>query len=167
MASRSNVIEIPAETTTPDANAKPEGPAPRPLAGPIMPLVASSVGTDDLLGGAGSRPAAVDPLAARTLVKGDALAAPAGRADDYAWPRREIAREKAGDPVVAAVTPSETAPRGAATAEKPKKRHVIRPSPDQRAVVYGDGAQRRIYIQRPQMMPPPPGPGDWLSRLFR
>ena len=167
MASRSNVIEIPAETTTPDANAKPEGPAPRPLAGPIMPLVASSVGTDDLLGGAGSRPAAVDPLAARTLVKGDALAAPAGRADDYAWPRREIAREKAGDPVVAAVTPNETAPRGAATAEKPKKRHVIRPSPDQRAVVYGDGAQRRIYIQRPQMMPPPPGPGDWLSRLFR
>jgi hypothetical protein len=33
--------------------------------------VASSVGTDQLLGGPGSRPAAVDALAARTLVKGE------------------------------------------------------------------------------------------------
>ena len=51
-------------------------PAPRPLAGPIVPLVASSVGTDQLLGGPGSRPAAVDPLAARTLVKGEPLTPP-------------------------------------------------------------------------------------------
>ena len=53
----------------------PGQPAPRPLAGPILPLVASSVGTDQLLGGPGSRPAAVDALAARTLVKGEPLAA--------------------------------------------------------------------------------------------
>ena len=167
LANRPNVIEIPAETSTPDANAKPEGPAPRPIAGPIMPLVASSVGTDELLGGANSRPVSVDPLVTRTLVKGDPLAAPAGRADDYAWPRREIAREKAGDPVVASVTP-EPAQRGtapAAAADKQKKRHVVRPPSDQRVVVYGDGSQRRIYIQR--QMPPPPGPADWLSRLFR
>jgi hypothetical protein len=44
-------------------------------AGPIVPLVASSVGTDQLLGGPGSRPAAVDALAARTLVKGEPRAA--------------------------------------------------------------------------------------------
>jgi hypothetical protein len=44
----------------------------------------------------------VDALAARTLVKGEALAPPAGRADDYAWPRREIGREQAkGDTPVA------------------------------------------------------------------
>ena len=68
-----------------------------------MPLVASSVGTDQLLGGAGTRPAAVDALAARTLVKGEPLAAPAGRADDFAWPRREVGREQAkGDTPVAA-----------------------------------------------------------------
>ena len=73
----------------------PGQPAPRPLAGPILPLVASSVGTDQLLGGPGSRPAAVDALAARTLVKGEPLAPPAGRADDFAWPRREIGREQA------------------------------------------------------------------------
>ena len=65
-------LRLPVEPATPDANAVPGQPAPRPLAGPILPLVASSVGTDQLLGGPGSRPAAVDALAARTLVKGGA-----------------------------------------------------------------------------------------------
>ena len=107
LASRSGPIALPIEPATPDANAVPGQPAPRPLAGPILPLVASSVGTDQLLGGPGSRPAAVDALAARTLVKGEALAPPAGRADDFAWPRREIGREQAkGDTPVAASSPS-------------------------------------------------------------
>jgi hypothetical protein len=59
--------------------------------------VASSVGTDQLLGGPGSRPAAVDALAARTLVKGEPLAPPAGRADDFVWPRRRSAAAAKGD----------------------------------------------------------------------
>ena len=106
LASRSAPIELPTEPATPDANAQPGQPAPRPLAGPILPLVASSVGTDQLLGGPGSRPAAVDALAARTLVKGEPLAPPAGRADDFAWPRREVGREQAkGETPVAAVAP--------------------------------------------------------------
>ena len=106
LASRSGPIALPTEPATPDANAEPGKPAPRPLAGPILPLVASSVGTDQLLGGPGTRPAAVDALAARTLVKGEALAPPAGRADDFAWPRREIGREQAkGDSPVANVGP--------------------------------------------------------------
>jgi len=80
LAARSGPIALPTEPATPDANALPGQPAPRPLAGPILPLVASSVGTDQLLGGPGSRPAAVDALAARTLVKGEALTPPPGRA---------------------------------------------------------------------------------------
>ena len=109
LASRSGPIALPTEPATPDANVVPGQPAPRPLAGPILPLVASSVGTDQLLGGPGSRPAAVDALAARTLVKGEPLAAPAGRADDYAWPRREIGREQAkGETPVATTAPDGT-----------------------------------------------------------
>ena len=50
LASRSAPIALPTEPATPDANAKPGQPAPRPLAGPILPLVESSVGTDQLLG---------------------------------------------------------------------------------------------------------------------
>ncbi len=114
-------IALPTEPATPDANALPGQPAPRPLAGPILPLVASSVGTDQLLGGPGSRPAAVDALAARTMVKGEPLAPPAGRADDFAWPRREIGREQAkGETPIATVAPDGTvaAPGRAAEAEK-------------------------------------------------
>ena len=111
LANRSAPIALPTEPATPDANAVPGQPAPRPLAGPILPLVAASVSSDQLLGGPGTRPAAVDALAARTLVKGEALSPPAGRADDFSWPRREVGREPAkGDaPNVANATPGAAA----------------------------------------------------------
>src|SRR5579872_5876769 len=129
MASRSTPVALPSEPATPDANAQPGQPAPRPLAGPIVPLVASSVGTDQLLGGPGSRPAAVDALVARTLVKGEPLAPPAGRADDFVWPRREVGVEQAKGE-----TPSATAsPDGAAAAQpKPKKPPVQSSTPSPR-----------------------------------
>jgi len=97
LATRSAPIALPAEPATPDAKPVPGQPVPRPLAGPILPLVADSVNSDQLLGATGSRPAAVDELAARTLVKGAPLTPPAGRADDFAWPRREVGREQAKD----------------------------------------------------------------------
>jgi uncharacterized protein len=90
LASRSPPVTLPSEPATPDASAQPGQPAPRPLAGPIVPLAESPVGTDQLLGGPGSRPSAVDALAARTLVRGEPLTPPPGRADDFTWPRREI-----------------------------------------------------------------------------
>jgi hypothetical protein len=95
--SRSAPVELPTEPATPDANVMPGQPAPHPLAGPIVPLVAPSVDSDRLLGGPESRPTPVDGLAARTLIKGEALTPPAGRADDFAWPRRDVGREQARD----------------------------------------------------------------------
>src|ERR1700724_238577 len=110
LAARSGPIALPTEPATPDINAVPGQPAPRPLAGPILPLVASSVGTDQLLGGPGSRPASVDALAARTLVKGEALTPPPGRADDFAWPRREVGHERAkGETAMASASPDGSA----------------------------------------------------------
>lgn len=106
LASRSAPIPLPTEPATPDANAVPGGPAPRPLAGPIVPLVISTANSDQLMGAPGSRPAATDALAMRTLVRGEALSAPAGRADDFAWPRREVGREQArGETPVASAAP--------------------------------------------------------------
>jgi hypothetical protein len=126
LAGRSGPIALPSEPATPDTNIEPGKPAPRPLAGPIVPLVAASISTDQLLGGPGTRPASVDALAAKTLVKGEPLAAPAGRADDYAWPRREVGREQAkGDTPMAATTPDGGAAApgtpGAAAAIAPPK----------------------------------------------
>src|SRR5712664_944094 len=123
LAARSAPIALPTEPATPDANALPGQPAPRPLAGPIVPLVASSVGTDQLLGGPGSRPVAVDALAARVLVKGEPLSAPAGRADDFAWPRREVGQErvKGEAPVASASSGGSAQARAPAATPKPKK----------------------------------------------
>jgi hypothetical protein len=147
LAGRSAPITLPTEPATPDANAQPGQPAPRPLAGPILPLVASSVGTDQLLGGPGSRPAPVDALAARTLVKGEPLAPPAGRADDFVWPRREVGREQAkGETPVAAVAPDGTVAAPGAP-PKPKK-----PAP----VQSGAPAFRNFFgFGNPQRQPPP------------
>lgn len=155
MAARSGPIALPTEPATPDANELPGQPAPRPLAGPIVPLVASSVGTDQLLGGPGSRPAAVDALAARTLVKGEPLAPPAGRADDFAWPRREVGREQAkGDTPVASTAPDGTVATPAAAPPKPVVKR-LRPAQSEPPAIgnfFGFGAAPR------QVAPPPPPP---------
>ena len=124
LTARSAPIALPTEPATPDANALPGQPAPRPLAGPILPLVASSVGTDQLLGGPGTRPAAVDALAERTLVKGEALTPPPGRADDFAWPRREVGHEQVkGETAMASASPDVGARVKASAASLNSKKH--------------------------------------------
>jgi uncharacterized protein len=176
LASRSAPIALPSEPATPDASAQPGQPAPRPLAGPIVPLVASSVGTDQLLGGTGSRPAAVDALVARTLVKGEPLTPPAGRADDFAWPRREVGREQArGDTPVAAVSPDGTpATAVPAASQKPKRPAAAQPNspapPPPFRNLFGFGAPPQSpppprQVQPPQPRPAPgPAPGPNVPR---
>jgi uncharacterized protein len=159
LAARSGPIALPTEPATPDANALPGQPAPRPLAGPILPLVASSVGTDQLLGGPGSRPAAVDALAARTLVKGEPLAPPAGRADDFVWPRREVGREQAkGETPVASGSPDGAVP---GTPPKPKKLRPIQSGTPAMRDFFGFGNAPRQPAPPPRTTPPgvprPPG----------
>jgi uncharacterized protein len=121
LAARSAPIVLPTEPATPDASARPDQPAPRPLAGPIVPLTASSVGTDQLLGGPGSRPVTMDAQAARFLITGEPLSAPAGRADDFAWPRREIGPEGTKGETPVASTSLDANARAPAAALKPKK----------------------------------------------
>jgi hypothetical protein len=173
LAGRSAPIELPTEPATPDANAQPGQPAPRPLAGPILPLVASSVGTDQLLGGPGSRPAAVDALAARTLVKGEPLAAPAGRADDFAWPRREVGREQAkGETPVASTAPDGTVATSGAPAKPiaPKKPPlpVQSAAPPARDFFSFGNAPRKPPPRAPNVLRPPGdvGRSAWVPGFF-
>lgn len=70
--------------------------AARPAIGPVLPLTASG-GTadhsgddaDHLLGGSDQASTDLGPVAADVLVRGDALAAPADRADNFGWPPGE------------------------------------------------------------------------------
>ncbi|MDO9411745.1 MAG: DUF459 domain-containing protein [Pseudolabrys sp.] len=86
-------------------------PTARPLAGPVVPLTMTSSGSDELLGG-NVASARADAQAVGVLVKGDAVAAPSGRADDFWWPRGSPPPVIA--PPVAATPPA--APPAAATA---------------------------------------------------
>lgn len=167
LAGRSGPIALPSEPATPDTSAEPGKPAPRPLAGPIVPLVAASISADQLLGGPGSRPAAVDALAAKTMVKGEPLSAPAGRADDYAWPRREVGREQAkGDTPMAATTPDGGATSGSPGAAAaiappkpaPRKPPVVQQQPAQATPSFRDFFGFGSPQPAPRQMTPAPGP---------
>src|SRR5262249_7328752 len=77
-------------------NAKAGGAAQRPAAGPVVPLTETRVAPEELMGGAGPTPAAVTGATGiRALTKGEATAAPSGRADDFSWPRGVINVEQA------------------------------------------------------------------------
>ena len=66
----------------------PEGkPAERPLAGPVIPLtgIPKDKESEELLGGPGSSPIHGDAVATKVLTKGETVAAPPERADNFAW----------------------------------------------------------------------------------
>jgi hypothetical protein len=162
LANRALPVALPSDPGTPDTSTKPGAPAPRPLAGPILPLVASSVGSDQLLGGAGSRPATIDALAARTLIKGEPLTAPGGRADDSSWPRREVGKVDAKDdvPIAAGATggdaASAAAAAGPATAAEPPKPAKRRPRPT--VTNTEQGSWPGFFTPRPVQPAQPPRP---------
>src|SRR6516162_5687760 len=98
----------------PEAKQKSGQAGARPDVGPVLPLtVSGSNHGNGLLGGQDrSKQTTSDPIAAKVLNRGETLTAPAGRADDFSWPRPET---DAPEPVsVAPVTPEKlgTAARG-------------------------------------------------------
>jgi hypothetical protein len=91
------------QPTTP-GGARPGGATARPLAGPVLPLTAATTGAgENLLGGANSSANPGHVTTTRVLVKGEAVEPPAGRGDDFTWPRRGVA-PFGTDPVVATTT---------------------------------------------------------------
>jgi hypothetical protein len=140
VASRGPVaVALPSSEPQPQTPAaKTGGSTARPLAGPVMPLTAAAnVGEDGLLGGSGARPTADHVTVTRVLVKGEAVEPPAGRGDDFAWPRRGVAPFGA-DPAVASTTLPLPVMQGA-----PAKT-VLAPNADA-----PPAAPRRV-VQRPQ-----------------
>src|SRR5262245_7321549 len=122
MNSRVAPIAIPSGPVAPAPDGKP---AARPMAGPVVPLTAAPTTSDELLGGAGSSSPHGDVTATRVLVKGEPVAAPSGRADDFAL--KPDSEGKAVLPPAAAVpagamaaAPAETA--GSEPAATPDKK---------------------------------------------
>lgn len=81
----------------------------RPLAGPVIPLTVTPVSNEALAGAPGRHRVHGDTIAADALVRGDALSAPPGRADDFAWPPGSAAARP--QPAVAEPPKSPTPPQ--------------------------------------------------------
>jgi uncharacterized protein len=89
-------LPVPVGSSPQVPNAKGGGPTQRPAAGPVVPLTETRVAPEELLGGGGATPAAAaGATVTRALTKGEALAAPSGRADDFRWPRDVVNVEPA------------------------------------------------------------------------
>jgi len=144
---------VPVALPSPEEQA-PQNGAPagvKPAIGPVVPLTAA-LGAEggDLLGAGGrADPPKADPIVLRVLSHGDAIAAPAGRADDFSWPRSEFGTRTSGT-ASASAEPATVAPAAARDQKKPPE-----PQP-QSAVTEPDPAP----VQQPPSLAAPPKADD-------
>jgi uncharacterized protein len=156
---------VPTEKEAPPVPGKPGAPA-RPVAGPVVPLTGPAVGgSDGLLGGGPARATSADPVASHVLVKGDPVVAPAGRADNFAWPRPDSAPPST--PVTEPPEPAAAAPVPPEAAKAPPPPKPAPATPKRRAVQTTPPAQGGFFGQD---QPRPPGSvprsnngGGWWS----
>jgi hypothetical protein len=161
LANTAPVATLPPQEPEPDAKAPPAAAAPglppRPIASPVMSLTAPKGAGDTLLGATPVRNTAADSVATRVLVKGEPIEAPAGRADDFAWPRRDIVTAtgvlppdpvEPAEPAVATTGTGVPATSTVATAPKPP-----RPKREQQQTTdsgWGWFGRQQPYESRPQ-----------------
>ena len=135
-------LPAPADAGT-AANVKPGNPAQRPAVGPALPLTAANFGSDELVGG-GRQPksAGLDAAVTRVLTRGEPVAPPTGRADDFSWPPRgvNIDTNLPEAPPAPALQPSDTADKQAASKQQHSDTQAAARTPAQRRP-YGGGFQ--------------------------
>ncbi|HZL31325.1 MAG TPA: DUF459 domain-containing protein [Pseudolabrys sp.] len=140
-------------------------PTARPLAGPVVPLTMAPGNSEELLGGAGAVSARADATAAGVLVKGDSVAAPAGRADDFIWPRgNDAARSAVPAAKPEAKLEAAALPGNPVANPKPAKKPAVKPVNNQ--------AEQRPQQEAPRPSQPvqrsseklfgPKGPFGWM-----
>jgi len=149
-------LPLPVDPGLQAPNAKPDGPAQRPLAGPVVPLTAMQAGPEELIGSGRAAPA-VDATASRVLTKGETAAAPSGRADDFSWPRGSALNVQPSAADLAAAPPAAPAPD--ASDAKPTK-----PAAGQRT---SDSTQANATSEeKPARRRPPRRPNPQRSPFF-
>jgi hypothetical protein len=123
----------------------------------VLSLTNTNIGSEELLGGrAPARPAVTDPVAALVLNKGEAVAGPTGRADDFSWPPRT---PESSDPAKLVASPP--APAGAA---QPNPAQVAAPDAKPAQAQPPRKKRRASYPRRP---PVALNPGSFFQGLFR
>jgi len=147
-----DLVALPPEPQMqPSATDRPGSPMARPLSGPVLQLTGSSGATQDLLGGSDATAASAPRVVTRVLVKGEAIAAPAGRSDDFKWPRRGVAAFGT-DPVVATTTDPVpvVAPPPPAVAAAPAVDNTAKPAASRKTTGHGQQSPRARTSQSQQ-----------------
>jgi uncharacterized protein len=141
----------------------PEEPAPakgtpdaKPAPGPIVPLNAAGNEGGELLGASKGAPPKKDPdpLAMRVLSRGEALAAPHGRADDFSWPRSDITSGGASAPPPAA-SPLPSGGSGKTETNKTETNKSEGSKPDANKAEANKGDANKTEAKKPAAGPAP------------
>jgi hypothetical protein len=140
----------------------------RPLVGPVVPLTVTPGNSDELLGGAGNSAPHGDAIASRVLIRGEPVPAPAGRADDFVWPRGSDANTL--QPGAAAPAASAVVPAAATARTTPPAAVVKKPAEpksgaaDARTTQSGATKPKPLHNNPPRPPQPirPSGPFGWL-----
>jgi hypothetical protein len=152
IATRAVPVALPAPEPMQQAPTRPGAPAPRPVAGPVVPLTGAASAPEELLGGGSARAAAAssDPVTTQVLVRGEPAPRAAGRADDFAWPRPDPDSE-AIIPVVATPAAPPAVQRPAASAGK---KGAPAPAPEQRKAAPPPRRSGQAAAAQPQQPAP-------------
>ena len=129
-------------------------PTERPLMGPVIPMSGmpkDKKNSDNLLGSSGSNPIQGDAIATKVLAKGEAVAAPPGRADNFAWPNGSQAQSAA----VAPETPIADQPKPG-TQPKAVPSALASAPVDLRQQERKKGSARKLTQQKPAKNSTPP-----------
>ena len=129
-------------------------PTERPLMGPVIPMSGmpkDKKDSDNLLGSSGSNPIQGDAIATKVLAKGEAVAAPPGRADNFAWPNGSQAQSAA----VAPETPIADQPKPG-TQPKAVPSALASAPVDLRQQERKKGSARKLTQQKPAKNSTPP-----------
>jgi uncharacterized protein len=109
---------VPVALPGPEAAPKAATTGAKPDVGPVLPLSIGGGETGDLVGGGGHpAQASSDPIATKVLSRGDAVAAPTGRADDFSWPHPKSD---------ASAAPEASSPVASTPASPPKQSDAVK-----------------------------------------
>jgi hypothetical protein len=145
-------------------------PTERPLMGPVIPLTGApkdkEKDSDNLLGSSGSNPIQGDAIATKVLAKGETVAAPPGRADNFAWPNGSRAKSSAAAPETPiADQPKPEAPVVAQPKAAPAVTNALASAPvDIKQQERKKGSAGKLTRQKPAKNSTPRPPQDDVPR---
>ena len=141
-------------------------PIERPLMGPVIPLTGTPKDkdkeSDSLLGVSGSSPTFGDAIATKVLVKGETVAAPPGRADNFAWPNGTKAAAAAPQPNPVAPVAAQPKPVAAGATSALAAAPADRKQQERKKGSAGELTQQKAakHLSPPQVTAPRPPQED-------